>query len=320
MATSNSIDFTINAAECVKWAFIKINVLNEGDYLADYDANLGLKFLNMMIKSWQSFANHLWVKQLATLFVQNSQREYIISTTTTDHFTADTIISTTLDAAAPLGSAAITVPDSSVFTVNDYIGIQQDNNYLHWTTVSGIPDATTVQLTAVTTYAAASGQTVFGYTNKLSLPFQVYSAVRHSILGNTDIHIGMLSYEEYFEQPSKESKATPTMWSYDRQLDHYKISLLPVPNGINDYIKFVVARKIQDIDSIANNFDFPQEWEETIVMNLAVRLAPTYGKAQGKNFDELKLQAASCLKLALCNDNELGSIYLQPSYDTTRRG
>lgn len=318
MATSNSIDFKINAAECIKLAFQIINILNEDDYLSEHDAGFGLKILNMMIKGWQNFDNHLWAKQTATLFLQNSQRTYTISGNTTDHLTVDEIAETTLLAAVSSGSTTITVPDSSIFVVDDYIGIKQDNNYLHWSTVSVITDSTTIQINDATTEDATVGNYVFGYTNKLQVPFQVYSAIRHSISGDTDIRMDMMAYEQYEEQPVKDTKGTPVQWSYDRQLSFYKIKVWPSPGTVNYYIHLVISRKLQDIDSVNNDFDFPQEWEEALVYNLALKLAPSYGKAKGDNFIELKNQAKESLAMALGNDNELGSIFIKPNAEMFR--
>ena len=53
MTTSQSINFKINGEECVRLALELTNVIGEGDYLEAYDLNLGTKFLNLLLKSWQ---------------------------------------------------------------------------------------------------------------------------------------------------------------------------------------------------------------------------------------------------------------------------
>jgi hypothetical protein len=319
MTTSNSTDFTINDADCIRQAFQKIQILGEGDQLSAFDYDVAKNALNLMIKAWQMQDNHLWVKQTATMFFQKGQNTYEISLSTTDHFTVDIVDTTTTSIVAPLGSTSITVISTSLMTAGDHIGIAQSDNTLHWSTISLVVSPTVVNINDATTYSTAVGANVFSYTNDLSTPFQVYAMTRKYIISNIDVPLNMMSYREYFDQPNKLSADVPTMWSYDRQLDKYIIRLWPTPADTQYYGNLILARKIQDLDSTSDNFDIPQEWGEAVVLNLAVKLAPTYGKAQGENFAELKIQAADSLNKALNFDNELGSLFIAPSGDGFRR-
>lgn len=320
MTTSNSIDFAINAETCIRMALEEINVIGEGDYLENYDFNRGKKTLNMMLKAWQSQDNHLWVKQTAILFLQNSQAIYDVSLSTVDHFTSNSIIQTTLSAAYPLGATTITVTSTAGMTTNDYIGLKMTNNYMFWTTIQSIPIAGTIILTNPLTYSASSGTPIFTYTTNLPLPFQVYAGVRHDIISGIDAPLNIMSYREYFDMPNKATTtAAVTMWGYDRQLENYKIFVWGMPGNVDYYLRFIIARKIQDIDVNSDTFDLPQEWQLAIVKTLAVLLAPSYGKAQGDNFMELKIQAMESKKEAMEMDNELGSIFIKPNADGFRR-
>jgi hypothetical protein len=319
MPTSNSVDFTINDSECVRLAFQLIGILGEGDQLASYDYDLGKKMLNLMIKAWQMQDNHLWVKQTATMFFQKGQNTYEISSTSTDHFTVNTIVDTTISVAQILGDTAINVTSSTGMTAGDHIGIAMDNGYIHWSTISIVNSSILVTIASPLTYAAAINSNVFSYTDALINPFQVYAMTRKYIVSNIDVPLNMMSYREYFDQPNKISEGVPTMWSYDRQLDKYIIKVWPTPADTQYYSNLIVSRKIQDMDVASDNFDLPQEWGEAIVYNLAVRLSPSYGKAQGENFAELRRQAETYKQEAMSFDNEIGSLYLQPSGDGFRR-
>ncbi len=318
MTTSNSIDFTINADECVRMALEEIGVVGEGDYVEKYDGDRAKKTLNMMLKFWQNHDNHLWVKQTITLFLQNSQNTYDVSNLT-DNLTADNIVKTSLAAAYIAGISTITVSSTAGMSANDKIGIKMDNNYLFWTTISSIPIPGTIILSAPLTYAAAISSTVFTYTNSLKLPFQIYTGVRRDYINNIDVPLNYMSYRDYFEMPNKSTPGIVTQWAYDRQLENYKIYTWLMPSDVNYYLRFIIARKIQDIDVNSDTFDLPQEWQLPIVKNLAVFLAPSYGKAQGDNFMELKIQAKETLEEAKSMDNELGSIYIKPNEDGFRR-
>jgi hypothetical protein len=319
MPVSNSDNFSINATDCIRMAFQEITVLTEGDYLEQYDFDFAKKKLNMMLKTWQSQQNHLWVKQTATLFLQPGQNTYNLSDSIVDHSTVNTVATTNLSANAAIGATVLTVTSSVGFTAADHIGITMDNGYIHWTTVSNVLGATSIQIALGLTVAATSGNYVFGYTTNLGLPFQVSAAARHNVISGNDIPMNYMAYREYFDQPNKTAQGVPTMWTYDRQLTYFNIPLWPTPVDTTEQVKLIVFRHIQDIDTNSDDFDLPQEWAEAIVANLAVRLAPPYGKAQGENFAELKDQAMRYEALVLSNDNELGSIYIKPSRDGFRR-
>ncbi|MFA5695924.1 MAG: hypothetical protein WC917_00460 [Bacilli bacterium] len=318
MTTSNTTDFSITADDCIQAALEDINVIGEGDSVSAYDYGIAKNRLNLMLKGWQNQAEHLWVRQKVVLFLQTNQPSYEISLTSADHFTADTIRTTTTTANAILGATTLAVTSSAGFLVNDYIGIQLDAGTMFWSTVANVPTGTSIQINNALPSVASSGVYVFGYTNKITNVFNAYSATRRLISSNIDVPLLYVSYTDYTNMPNKFSLGTPNMWSYDRQTDKFVINIWQNPSSVQYYINFVVDKKIQDIDFTTDSFDFPQEWSAAIVSNLAVRLAPTYGKAQGENFAQLKEQAKEDLVWALENDNELGSIYIMPSRDGVR--
>ncbi len=319
MTTSNTTTYAADVQTCAQLALQLINVTGEGDNLENYDYGFCKHLLNLMLKSWQNLDNHLWVKQTAYLFLQNSQNTYRISTTTTDHFTADVPRETTLSASFVLGDSTITVASSVNMTANDYIGIKMDNNYIHWTTISSIPVANTIILATPLTYASTTGNYVLNYTNALNTPFQIYSGVRRLVTSKIDTPMNMLSYREYLDLPNKDSSGTPISWSYDKQRDYFDIKIWQTPANVDYYCKFIISRKIQDVNLSNETFDIPQEMQLAVVYGLAVMAAPAYGKAEGANFQEIKAQAVEYKAEAMSIDNELGSIYFKPNYDGFKR-
>lgn len=81
---------------------------------------------------------------------------------------------------------------------------------------------------------------------------------------------------EYIGLPNKAAAGYPTVFVFRRGRDASTISLWPVP-ATPVTISFTAARVIEDIDTLDDNLDLPQEWLETFVTNLAVRLAEEYG-------------------------------------------
>lgn len=314
MATSGSTDFRSTGNNIIEDALRSLNIIREDEALDAGDSSFALRTLNRMIKGWQAQDVHLWTKKTATVFLQKSQAEYTLNSTTTDHATLS-YTATTLDGDYSGGETTINFSDAITGSIStgDNIGIVLDANSIFWDTVATIVDTDTVTINNALPSAASDGKNVYIYTTKLDQPFNVWSAVRENDSG-IDVPMLYMSYEDYFQQPNKTTEATPVNYNYDRQLDSARIVVWPVPPDVEFRMKITVAAKIQDFDSVANTPDFPQEWEQALISNLAVKLAPAYGKAAGPNFAELKSQAVEDLALALSYDSEQGSIYLQPNF------
>jgi len=324
MTTSNTVSFTITQSDAIRAAFEHIGIIGEGDSISSYDYGVAQSKLNLMLKNWQNQAEHLWVRQKIILFLQASQPSYSISLTSTDHITADINTSTglplttQLTAANVIGNTDITVTSSAGFVAGYYIGVQTTDGTLFWSTVNTVLSPTSVRLSDALTSATAIGGYVFGYQNKITTIFNPIKAIRRLISSNIDVPLLYQAYDEYLQMPNKFTTGTPNMWSYDRQIDQMIINIWQNPVDVSYYLIFAVDRKIQDMNVNSDSFDLPQEWGDAIITNLALALAPIYGKAQGENFQELKMQAKENLMMALENDDELGSIYIMPSRSGVR--
>jgi len=309
MATSGSTDFTSTTNEIIKDAFTKINVVGADENPSAEDNQFAYRELNRMIKRWQAQGNHLWKKKTGIIFLQKEQREYDLSATG-DH-AAISYVETTLSADEAIGQTNLSITSSTGMTAGDYIGVETDDNELFWSTIDSVPDATSVVIDDALTTAASSGLRIYAYTTRISEPYFVYSAVRES-KSEIDTPLDSLSYEQYFQQPNKTQLGTPTMYQYDRQLGIGIIRVWLVPQDVEWLLKITYSEKIEDFDSNSNTPDFPQEWEDALVLNLAVKLAPVYGKANSQNFIALQQDATNALTEAMGIDNEQESMFIQP--------
>jgi len=311
MTTSGSTDFTSTTNNIIKDAFSKINVVGVDENPSAEDNSFAYRELNRMVKRWQTPDNHLWKKKTGTIFLQKDQSEYNLSATG-NHAAID-YVKTTLSADEAIGQTNLSVTSSAGMTAADYIGIETDDNNLFWSTIASVPDSTSVIINDALTTAASSGLRVYSYTTRISEPYFVYSAVRED-RNEIDIPVDSLSYEEYFQQPNKTQSGTPTLYEYDRQLGVGVIRVWLVPEDVEWLLKITYSEKIEDFDANSNTPDFPQEWEDAIVLNLAVKLAPTYGKGNGQNFAALLQEANQALTDALGSDTEQSSMFLQPDF------
>lgn len=316
MATSGTTTFNSTRNEIIDDALSLINVIGENETASDYDCDKANRCLNRMLKAWENDAIHLWTKTTGIIFLQKEQNTYTLSSTSSDHATAEWW-QTDLSADAVSGATSFTVTSTADMTISDYVGIEQDDGSLHWTTIATIPDSTTFTVNTGTTDTASSGNLIWNYTTKLDQPVKVYSA-NYRDRTNRDVPMLEWSYQEYSEQPTKESTGTPVNYNFDKQRDYSLIRVWPAPLNVDFTMPITFSRKIEDIGIATNNPDIPQEWLECIVFNLAVKLASYYGKNQGDRYVSLVQQAAAMLQKALDFDNESGSMYLMPSYKGRR--
>ncbi len=314
MATSGNIDANENRNDLVQGALRILGQLAEGEEATAQQVQDGETALNRMIKAWQAQGIHLWKYREATLFLQPSQNSYTIGgTTVVDHAT-ETYYDTELAVAAVATDLTITVDDASDISDGDYIGIELDSGSIHWTTVNGAPAGAVVTITDAMPSGAAIDNDVFNYTTPIPRPEQVMNPRRRDS-NNQDTPIRTISRQEYFSQPNKTSTGKAVDLYYDRQLLNGTIYLWPSPDSISEKILFTYLTPFEIFDSAADDPDFPQEWLEPIVFNLAVRLAPEYGMPLDER-QVLKVQADEYLFAALKWDREnTQSISLQPDFD-----
>jgi hypothetical protein len=310
MTTSGTITFNQNQLQIIQDAFYHLNVYSTADVISELDVQFAANQFNKMIKAWNAQGNHLWKKSEATLFLQPNQVVYTINSETSDNIT-NSYVSTTISTAAIIGQTTLAVASSAGMSPNDYIGIQLDNGYLQWTTVSSIPNSTSVVISAALADTAAVGNIIYDYTNKINRPLRVVSGRRNSNI-NIDTPLYIYSYAEYFDLPNKTtSPSTPTGFLYNPQLNAGLFYVWPVPTLVTDKINFTYEDCLQDITNVTDTPDFPQEWLEVLTLQLAVRLSYRYGKRNG--IDKLKNDADMMLENIKGWDNEDGSLYFQRS-------
>ena len=148
-------------------------------------------------------------------------------------------------------------------------------------------------------------------------PMRVLEATR---VGNGTVDTnrsGMtrMTRNEYESLSNHATAATPTQFFFDPVLDNANLYLWPVPtatDATNTGIELVVQSPFEDMDASTDNVDFPAEWLEVIIYQLAVRLAPRTGLDLQERV-LLKQEADSFLETVLEFDVEEESLYLQPN-------
>lgn len=127
-----------------------------------------------------------------------------------------------------------------------------------------------------------------------------------------DTPMNELSREEYYDLPTKSATGTPVSWYFDPQRSTRTLYVWPTATtavAANTTLYFTYLRVIEDIDSLENDPDVPQEWLEALIYNLAAKLALAYGSDM---YPVLRVEAAQLLKDIEAQDQEPVSVYFQP--------
>lgn len=102
--------------------------------------------------------------------------------------------------------------------------------------------------------------------------------VRYKDAGGREIPMIEMTRSDYWELPQKTSKGVPTQYWFDSDSQDLKIYVWPVKASVTtETIEYTYQRKLNDIDSLDNNIDVPEEWLDTLGYQLAMRLLPTFG-------------------------------------------
>ena len=273
MPTSGSINLSASRDDIITEALELLGVLAEGDSPTAAQLTSCARTLNYMAKTWQADGINLFAVQQAYLFLIKNQSVYSLLSTTTDHYTAS-FVETTTSAAAVSGAITIVVTSATGISASDKIGVYQDST-MHWTTVNGAPSGSTVTLTAALTADVASGAVVYVYTSKANRPMRVLEAV---VNDDNDTPVMVGSREEYFNQSNKGTDGRVNTVYYDPQVTAPKLYVWPQADDERHYLKLYIQRTLEDFDVATDVPDFPQEWYLPLTYNLALLVGPKYGK------------------------------------------
>lgn len=306
-------------------------------------ANNAFMALVSMIQAWQASGIHVWCEEECILFPQPGQPLYRIGGPTGDHVTLfDSLIQTTLITAAVAGDLAIALASASGIQSGDNIGIQMENGTNFWTTVDGAPSGSVVAITDAIPSTAIAGAIVFDYTTPLIRPLRVMAGRRYNYLSQIENSMMVWARLDYEAQPNKTTLGALTAFFFDPQTSPtaYQasqqgsalVNLWSNPQNNQFGFRFTAQRPLATPADLSSSLDFPVEWQNAIVFNLAVDLWPEFGKepdpgttGRGKpaqmnpmTFQTAAALAAQKLQMAQGWDREPESIYfgvsMSPGY------
>lgn len=125
-------------------------------------------------------------------------------------------------------------------------------------------------LTGATSYTIGTG----GDFNT-ERPDDISSA--YVTIGGTDYPLTQINSEEYSEIPIKSIGGIPDSFYYQQNTPLGRIFLYPI--GVSGYtLTLVTSKQDTPFTDLTTDYSLPEGYEEMLVYNLAVRLAPEYEK------------------------------------------
>lgn len=283
MARSGSYNFSLDRDTIIKRAMQLVNIININQTARGADHEYAVDIFQSMVKLWQAEGIQLWNRRQATIFPAYQDEKYSISSTG-DHI-ANSYVNTTISVAEASGQTILSVASSSGMSASDNVGIELDDGTRQWTTIVSVDSSTQITVTAALTDAAASGNTVVAYTNKISdRPLRILD-MRTVDLNNSknSVSMNIIGYDEYFNIPAKTTDGRPLNFYYDKLLDAGELYVFPRPDDVDILLEFTYHESLEDLDAGTDSIDFPTEWTLPLIYGLAAEMCVAFGK-----FEELK--------------------------------
>ena len=127
--------------------------------------------------------------------------------------------------------------------------------------------------------------------------------MRFAIDGVEQYPLSEWDRQDWDRFPMKTQTGNPLKFVLDRQRTATTVKFWPVPSfSSGTYtVPYSFERVWQDVSAPAQDVDVPQEWLETVVMNLAARLADDY-RLSGPIVDRIRERAGNLYELAMNAD------------------
>lgn len=312
MALSGSTNYSINRDALITQAYEDMGLISPGASPTAAELTSAATRLNIMIKSWQNDGLQSWVIKRATLIPSLGSQSYSLGTA---HCSLS-MNKTEIKVAASTSDTSIDVDTTSGMTAADNIGIVTDDGTIHWTTISSVTDSDTVVIATGLDSAAAVDNHVYWYTTRIDRPNELLEVYRREYDTVVDVPMTRLSREEFDTLSDKDQKGTPVNFYYDPQLTTSKLYTWQTADAAfskNSVFELRIKKPFDDLDSSTDDFEFPQEWYEAILLGLQVRLARRVGYP---DYMSLKLDADIAKEMAISFDIENTSIFLRPNNET----
>lgn len=275
--------------------------------------------LNAIVKAWDATGLHLWTENEGVLFPTPGQNRYQLGPTSTDKAcNAVGMQQTSLSTAGAAGSTSLSVSSIAGFANGQAIGVYLDSGSYFWTTVNGTPSGSTIVIASGLPSQASASNPVYTYTSAMLRPLRVLAVRRYNSASQIDTPINLISRLDFEDLPNKLNTGLVNQCFYDPQLGNGVFWLWQAPTDASYVVKFTFMRELQDFNTASDMPDFPKEWTNALVWNLANEMTTEYGTPDPRA-SRIKDMAGYWLDVASGFDREPESIFVGVNHDTSSR-
>lgn len=314
MATSGVYSFSVTRDDIIRQALLNIGKMDPDDTISSVQVSDASLVLNMMVKQWMGktdFAPGLkvWTRKHGHLFLSNITGRYLIGPGATGW--TNSYVFPVLTASTPAASATLVLSSTSGISGGYFIGIEQTDGSLFWTTVQSVasPNVTLVSPLPV---GSSIGSQVFAYQTVAQQALFIETAVLRD-QNLVDTPIKMLTVQDY-DMLSNKSDPTniqdPTAIYYETQLGNsYLYTDAGAAQDVTKHLVLTYMEPVQDFTTALDNPHYPQEWYLTLCWGLGKQICPQYNRVWTPLMEE---NFITSLKMSQQKDAEKTSLFFQP--------
>lgn len=193
-------------------------------------------------------------------------------------------------------------------------GTQALNTVLTKLQTIGMPLWARTEYTFTPTVSTATYLIGVGQTLNVPFPLKIHQALLVDTVSGSNIEMTIKTIYEYNTIASTGATGQPIQLFYQPLVNFGKITLWPTPDFsavANKQIKIVYQQPFDDFVSAGDTPDFPQEWHQAIIYQLATTLAPEYGVPL-QDRQMLLQEAKMYTEEALSFGNDESSLFFSP--------
>jgi hypothetical protein len=169
------------------------------------------------------------------------------------------------------------------------------------------------------TRTAAAGAAIYGYTTDTTRPIRCIDAYRRSD-SLIDTSLNLIGRTDYDGQSQKASSGNPTQLCFEANLTvgtsnalHSQVRVWPVQYSSDcRLIHMLTEHYADDVDGATDNPQFPVEWANALIWNLAAEMAFEYGVDARQMALLTQYAAQKKANIVLSEDMDNSSVFLSP--------
>jgi hypothetical protein len=314
---TTSPDFTYNRNQIISRALRLVGATQSGETPGPQEVQDAVDALNALVSEWQATGLHLWKESEGVLFLQPGQIKYGLGGSATDQSAITSTINASTTTAAVSAGNVIPVASVTGIVNGDNFGVMLASNILFWSTVTSIVGLN-VHLAAPIPSAVNANAQTYDYTTRIIRPLRIIDARRYYIPSNIETPLNIMSRLDFREMPNKMSTGPINQFFYDPQLSTGFFWSWPAPPDSLSKVNFTWMEPIFNFNTAADQPDFPVEWYNCLVWNLAKEIMLEYDipiqRAQA-----IQIRAKESFDLVSGFDREPESFFFGVNFDQSAR-